>query len=57
VCTAAVIALGFVAATAPLPVVALCVAGSVLVLALYLASPDLIRRYRRPSKVTRLPVA
>lgn len=56
-CTVAVIVLGFVAATAPLPAVALCVAGSVLVLVLYLASPDLIRRYRRRSKVTRLPVA
>ncbi|WP_461187088.1 MraY family glycosyltransferase [Arthrobacter sp. Z4-13] len=57
VCTAAVITLGFVAATAPLPVVALCVATGVLVLALYLASPDLIRRYRRPVKVTQLPVS
>jgi UDP-GlcNAc:undecaprenyl-phosphate/decaprenyl-phosphate GlcNAc-1-phosphate transferase len=56
VCTAAVIILGFVAATAPLRIVALCVAASVLVLGVYLASPDLIRRYRRPSKVTRLPV-
>ncbi|MDQ0755849.1 glycosyltransferase family 4 protein [Arthrobacter sp. B3I4] len=56
-CTLAVIVLGFVAATAPLPAVALCVAGSLLVLALYLASPDLIRRHRRRSKVTRLPVA
>ncbi|MDQ0663825.1 UDP-GlcNAc:undecaprenyl-phosphate GlcNAc-1-phosphate transferase [Arthrobacter ulcerisalmonis] len=56
VCTLAVIILGFIAATAELPVVALCVAGSMLVLALYLASPDLIRRYRRRSKVTRLPV-
>ena len=57
VCTAAVIVLGFIAATAPLPAVALCVAGSLLILVLYLASPDLIRRFRRRSKVTRLPVA
>ena len=56
-CTVAVIVLGFIAATAPLPAVALCVAGSVLVLGLYLASPDLIRRYRRRSRVTRIPVA
>ncbi|HET8880056.1 MAG TPA: glycosyltransferase family 4 protein [Arthrobacter sp.] len=56
-CTVAVIVLGFTAATAPLPAVALCVAGSIAVLGLYLASPDLIRRYRRKSKVTRLPVA
>ncbi|NUP59205.1 MAG: glycosyltransferase family 4 protein [Pseudarthrobacter sp.] len=55
-CTAAVIVLGFVAATAPLPIVALCVAGSLGVLVLYLASPGLIGRYRRRSKVTRLPV-
>jgi len=55
-CTVAVIILGFVAATASLPVVALCVAGTALVLALYLASPDLIGRRRRRSKVTRLPV-
>lgn len=55
-CTIAVIILGFVAATASLPVVALCVAGGMLVLALYLAGPDLIRRRRRRSKVTRLPV-
>jgi UDP-GlcNAc:undecaprenyl-phosphate GlcNAc-1-phosphate transferase len=55
-CTVAVIILGFVAATAPLPGVALCVAGTVLVLAAYLASPDLIGRRRRRSKVTRLPV-
>ena len=55
-CTAVVIMLGFVGATAPLPGVALCVAASLLVLGLYLASPDLIRRYRRRSKVTRLPV-
>ncbi|QDY90706.1 glycosyltransferase family 4 protein [Arthrobacter sp. UKPF54-2] len=57
VCTAAVIVLGFIAATAPLPTVALCVAGSLLILVLYLASPDLIRRFRRRSKVTRIPVA
>lgn len=57
VCTAAVIVLGFTAATAPLPVVALCVAASLAVLVLYVASPDLIRRYRRKSKVTHLPVA
>ncbi|WP_346959164.1 glycosyltransferase family 4 protein [uncultured Arthrobacter sp.] len=56
-CTIAVIVLGFTAATAALPVVALCVAGSLLVLVLYLASPDLIRRFRRRTKVTRLPVA
>lgn len=57
VCTIAVIVLGFVAATAPLPVVALCVAGSLLVLGLYLVSPDLIRRFRHRPKVTRIPVA
>ena len=55
-CTVAVIILGFVAATASLPVVVLCVTVGVLVLALYLASPDLIRRRRRRSRVTRLPV-
>lgn len=55
-CTVVVIILGFVAATASLPVVVLCVTVGVLVLALYLASPDLIRRRRRRSRVTRLPV-
>ncbi|MET3809024.1 glycosyltransferase family 4 protein [Arthrobacter sp. UYEF3] len=55
-CTVAVIVFGFIAATAPLPAVVLCVAGSLLVLGLYLASPDLIGRFRRRSKVTRLPV-
>ena len=53
----AVIVLGFTAATATLPVVALCVAGSLAVLVLYLASPDLIRRFRHRPKVTRMPVA
>lgn len=56
-CTAAVIGLGFIAATAPLPTVVLCVAGSLAVLALYLASPDLIRHFRRRRKVTRAPVS
>lgn len=56
-CTVAVIVLGFTAATATLPVVALCVAGSLAVLVLYLASPDLIRRFRHRPKVTRMPVA
>lgn len=56
-CTAAVIVLGFVAATAALPTVVLCVAGSLGVLALYLASPDLIRHFRRRHKVTRAPVS
>jgi len=55
-CTVAVIVLGFTAATAPLPAVALCVAATALVLGLYLSSPDLIRRFRRRSKVTRIPV-
>ena len=55
-CTVAVIVLGFIAATAPLPTVALCVAGSLAVLGLYLASPALIRRFRRRMKVTRAPV-
>ena len=57
VCTAAVVVLGFIAATAPLPVVVLCVAGSLAVLALYLASPDLIRHFRRRQKVTRVPAS
>jgi UDP-GlcNAc:undecaprenyl-phosphate GlcNAc-1-phosphate transferase len=57
VCSAAVIVLGFIAATAPLPTVVLCVIASMAVLVLYLASPDLIRRLRRRRKVTRLPVA
>ena len=57
VCTAAVIVLGFIAATAPLPVVVLCVAGSLAVLALYVASPDLIRHFRRRKKVTRVPAS
>lgn len=57
VCTAAVIVLGFIAATASLPTVVLCVAGSLAVLGLYLASPDLIRRFRRRRKVTRVPVS
>lgn len=56
-CTAAVIVLGFIAATAPLPMVVLCVAGSLAVLGLYLASPDLIRHFRRRQKVTRVPVS
>lgn len=56
-CTVAVIVLGFTAATATLPVVALCVAGSLAVLVLYLVSPDLIRRFRHRPKVTRMPVA
>ena len=56
-CTAAVIVLGFIAATASLPEVVLCVAGSLAVLALYLASPDLIGRFRRRQKVTRVPVS
>ncbi len=56
-CTAVVIVLGFTAATAELPVVALCVGASLAVLGLYLASPDLIRRFRRRGRVTRLPVA
>jgi UDP-GlcNAc:undecaprenyl-phosphate/decaprenyl-phosphate GlcNAc-1-phosphate transferase len=33
------------------------VAGSLAVLALYLASPDLIRHFRRRKKVTRVPAA
>ena len=57
VCTAAVVVLGFLAATAPLPTVVLCVAGSLAVLGLYLAAPDLIRHFRRRQKVTRVPVA
>jgi len=56
-CSAAVICLGFIAATAALPDVILCVAGSIAVLGLYVSAPDLIRRYRRKSKVTRLPMA
>jgi UDP-N-acetylmuramyl pentapeptide phosphotransferase/UDP-N-acetylglucosamine-1-phosphate transferase len=56
-CTIAVTVLSFIAATAPLPVVVLCVAGSLAILALYLASPDLIRRFRRRQKVTRVPVS
>ncbi|MHA7222766.1 MraY family glycosyltransferase [Arthrobacter sp. RHLT1-20] len=56
-CTAAVIVLGFIAATAPLPTVVLCVAGSLAVLGLYLSSPDVIRRFRRRRKVTRIPVS
>jgi len=56
-CTAAVIVLGFIAATAALPTVVLCVAGSLAVLAVYLASPDLIRHFRRRRKVTRAPVS
>lgn len=56
-CTVAVIVLGFIAATAALPTVALCMAGSLAVLGLYLASPALIRRFRRRTRVTRAPVA
>ena len=56
-CTAAVIVLGFIAATAPLPTVVLCVAGSLAVLGSYVASPDLIRRFRRRQRVTRVPVS
>jgi UDP-GlcNAc:undecaprenyl-phosphate GlcNAc-1-phosphate transferase len=55
-CTVAVIVLGFIAATADLPTVALCMAGSLAVLGLYLASPALIRRFRRRTRVTRAPV-
>ncbi len=55
-CTAAVIVFSFIAATATLPVVVLCVAGSLAVLGLYLASPDLIRHFGRRRKVTRSPV-
>lgn len=56
-CTAAVIVLGFIAATAALPTVVLCVGGSLAVLVLYVASPDLIGHFRRRRKVTRAPVA
>ncbi|MGM9471084.1 UDP-phosphate glycosyltransferase [Pseudarthrobacter sp. YS3] len=56
-CTAVLIVLSFIAATAALPTVVLCVAVSLAVLALYLVSPDLIRRFRRRRKVTRAPVS
>lgn len=56
-CTAAVIVLGFIAATAALPTVVLCVAGSLAVLVLYVASPALIGHFRRRRKVTRAPVS